>query len=267
MHILDSDYIELESHRRAQLAALQWQTVTKISKKEIRRAHLKFVYKIYLISLLLSVLVAAQWWFVTEIKAVQIFVIIYNYIILAIVFVHFLMLTLLQYMLRFKTERSKSIVITYIFLMVEFGSITISRPTVESDLSTFLYASLFTVAMWGISFILATIGQTDTDRSSVYLSLWSQKYYLATSTSLLMTMEFSFISVQISISLFMVFFISIFFIIWGRSLGSLKFYREESKFCKYYIILNFLNIISLFANSIILIQRIVDQDSDEIDEV
>lgn len=70
MHILDSDYIELESHRRAQLAALQWQTVTKISKKEIRRAHLKFVYKIYLISLLLIVLVAAQWWLVTEMYVV-----------------------------------------------------------------------------------------------------------------------------------------------------------------------------------------------------
>lgn len=66
MHTLDSDYIELESRRRAQLAALQWQTATRISKKELQQAHLKFVYKIYLISLLFIVLVAAQWWFVTN---------------------------------------------------------------------------------------------------------------------------------------------------------------------------------------------------------
>ncbi|XP_037808177.1 uncharacterized protein LOC119601345 [Lucilia sericata] len=261
MHILDTDYIELESRRRAQLAALQWQTLAKSSRVEVRKAHLKFVYRIYLISLLLIVLVATQWWLITEIKAVQKFVIIYNYIILAIVFVHFLMLTLLQYMLR--NKRSKNLVNVYIFLMIEIGSITLSRPTVEADLTTFLYSSLFAVVMWGISFILSTIGHTDTDRTSVYLSLWSQKYYLGTATSLLMTMEFTFIWVQIGISLFMVFFISIFFIIWGRSLGSLKFYKEESKYCNYYIVLNFLNMISLFANVLIFIQRIVDQNTDD----
>ena len=66
MRILDSDYIELESRRRAQLAALQWQTVTRISKEEERRQHLSFITKQFLLSSLLFLIAAIEWWFLTE---------------------------------------------------------------------------------------------------------------------------------------------------------------------------------------------------------
>lgn len=80
MHILDSDYIELESRRRAQLAALRWQTVTRLSKKELRKAHQKFVYKIYLISLLMVILVAIQWRFITDLYVIWINIFIKKFI-------------------------------------------------------------------------------------------------------------------------------------------------------------------------------------------
>lgn len=66
MFMLDSDYIQLESRRAAELAAQQWQTVTRLSKKELVRAHQLFVCKIYVIGLLCTALVAAQWWFLTK---------------------------------------------------------------------------------------------------------------------------------------------------------------------------------------------------------
>lgn len=67
MSALDSDYIELESRRRAQLAALQWQAVTRISRKEERRAHLSFISKIFLRSMLLFLIAAVEWWLLTEV--------------------------------------------------------------------------------------------------------------------------------------------------------------------------------------------------------
>ncbi|XP_073810984.1 uncharacterized protein [Musca autumnalis] len=168
------------------------------------------------------------------------------------------MLLLMQNLMR-RSEWTKLRTVAlwcFTFLMIETSSIVVARPMVQATLSNLTMATVLSFCPVTISLALALRHRLEIEYESTYLVMWTVKYFLLTSISVPMVLAFDNVYVQISISLTLVFFISIFTILWGYSLASLLFCRTESSYVLYYITLAYLLFMSLFVNALVFFIKI-----------
>ncbi|XP_075168156.1 uncharacterized protein LOC142240337 [Haematobia irritans] len=221
------------------------------SLRTIRKRHISFVYKVYLIACIMVACSIIQWLAIniTQ-KNFSNLLKKYNSIMVGLTFLAFLALLPVQHFLHNERPKRKLIRITYIFIIMEFSSFILGRSLAQSTTSQILKASVLTLVVLVASLCIASRYHMEVEQNAIYLAMWTIRYYLATSVYHMMALTIESQNVEISMTLVLIFFISIFAVVWGRSLGSLVFYRDESCHLSLYITLAYFIFLSLFCNSI-----------------
>uniref|UniRef100_A0A1I8P7D8 Uncharacterized protein n=1 Tax=Stomoxys calcitrans TaxID=35570 RepID=A0A1I8P7D8_STOCA len=229
--------------------------VAERSLRASRKAHISFICKVYLLAATMVTCSICQWIIITmNQEDLPKLLKRYNFITLAIMFSNFLIMLPMQYLLHSGRPKSKFLTVVYIIFTMELSSTILVRPIAQSTTSRIAMAAGLTSCVMLVSLLVALRFHLELEQDALYLTLWTMRYFLLTSICLLMTLSFDDQHVQISIALLLTFFVSIFIIIWARSLGSLIFYEDEAAYLGFYITLAFLIFLTLFVNAVVLFE-------------